>query len=539
MFTAGFQVLQRRQERSISIGILGISGLLATFQCVSPPPIAAADTVGCSIEIEAVPRRGHPETSSATFVESEHFVVSYYSSGPDSLYRSDLPESVLVDLEHAYRVLSTDPRSRMRAPFGTYEKEGGQRKILARIERTRDGFAGLAHWSWPSQALDPPCEGSGDGSMTLSHRLLSRRMARATATHELMHLFQYAVNVFTSDWVDESTARWAEGFVFPADKRVIESWASFIHHTTSIWNASERSVAYSPHFWDFLDQVLDTSVPPKFWAWACTLEWDEALRQTLADHEVELDPMLHRYAVWNYYTGTRDDGSHYRIQPLPEIEPDALFTVYPVVDHGLGETYAEAAASNYLFFSGIATRENLRVQLHGDAAWTEHRMVSWIGTTGSNTHSAVTSVAPAATEFVIPQWHRYDQVAVIVTNGWNAGALSPAQLQYTVSAMEEGNPVLDIGWRESSAQVRVSNPSRRGASIRYRSSGTERPTRVAIYDARGRLVKQLLDRTFAAGDHGLYWDGSSETGGVAPAGSYMLILSQDGVEVSRKFILLR
>ena len=504
------------------------------FLFTSPAP---ADVRRCTIEFESPTTAGLAELSSATIVESEHFVVSYHTSGPDSLYGADLPESVLVDLERAYRVLSTDPRCQLRVPFGTYETAGGGRKIRARFERTSPGFTGHALTRWPSQAPEPPCGGSGDGVMILSHRFLNRAAARRTATHELMHLFQATMNVFASDWAQESTARWAESFVFPQDKRAVDSWASLIHHTTSIWNTAEQSVTYSPHFWDFLDQVLETKIPPKFWTLACTWQWDEALRQTLAQHGAELDPILHEFAVWNYFTGARDDGAHYRVRPLPEVEPDAHFTSYPVTNHGLGENYAEAGASNYLFFSGIATRENLRVQLNGTAAWREYSMVAWIGTTGSNTHSAITAVDPAAGEFVVPQWNRYDHVAVIVTQGTRAGSLG--QLEYTISANEEGDPVIDIAWPESSAIVRVSNPARGGAAIRYRSSGVNVATRLAIYDARGRLIKQLLDRTFPAGDHGLYWDGSSDAGMAAPAGSYLLVLSRDGTELARKFVLLR
>ena len=82
----------------------------------------------------------------------------------------------------------------------------------------------------------------------------------------------------------------------------------------------------------------------------------------------------------------RDDGAHYPFEGLTEIQPDASFTSYPLIDSELGNRYAEEAASNYLFFSGTASRQNLRVQLHGTAGWMAHRQISWIGTTGWNTH---------------------------------------------------------------------------------------------------------------------------------------------------------
>jgi hypothetical protein len=165
--------------------------------------------------------------------------------------------------------------------------------------------------------------------------------------------------------------------------------------------------------------------------------------------------------------------------------------------------------------------------------------VAWIGTTGPNTHDEPVWVDPSLEEFVIPSWYRYDQVAVIVTNGPNGGALDSQGLRYTVSAVEQGEPVIDVAWRDSQAWLRVTNPSRSGAALRYRSSGAAQRTQLVIYDARGRLVQRLVDRVLPPGEYGLYWNGASETGARAATGVYTAVLRHDGGAVPRKFILIR
>ncbi len=497
---------------------------------------SSKDTPICFVRSDRAPQRDEL-LPGAIFLESEHFVVSYHTSGPDSIYHPDLVPTLLEDLEYAHRVLSTDPRCAMRAPYGTYGATDGRRKLEVFIETLVPPASGRAHAIWPSQAPDAPCASSADGYFRISRELRTRQNMRHTGTHELMHVFQFTMNVSLISWAYESTARWAEGFVNPQDHFIQRSRPSLLYHATALWDESHRSKLYSPHFWNFLDQTLGASIPPKVWARACDMEWMEALRATLAEYSVTFDQKLHEYAVWNYYTGTRDDGVHYPLPGLSEIRPEERLTSYPVVAHDLGDACAEEAGSNYIFFMGTASRANLRVQLHGSRAWLENRMVSWIGTTGSNTHHEV-SVDLAREEFAVPQWHQYDQVAVIVTNGAFESPIHPKELRYTVAAIEEGNAVADLVWGNSRALLRSTNPAKGGAAIRYQSTGAVHPTQVVVYDARGRLVRSLVDRAIPAGNYGVYWDGNSQTGDRAAAGAYMLVLKHDGGTVPRRFILL-
>ena len=63
---------------------------------------------------------------------------------------------------------------------------------------------------------------------------------------------------------------------------------------------------------------------------------------------------------------------------------------------------------------------------------------------------------------------------------------------------------------------------------------------VAVYDARGRLVRVLADGTHAAGDHTARWDGTDRAGRATPSGTYFVRLrTADGNLVARSVMLVR
>ena len=62
--------------------------------------------------------------------------------------------------------------------------------------------------------------------------------------------------------------------------------------------------------------------------------------------------------------------------------------------------------------------------------------------------------------------------------------------------------------------------------------------RVGVYDARGRLVKTLLDENRAAGPHTILWDGTDSRSGKVSSGVYFFrIVAAEGSEVVRVTLL--
>ncbi len=62
---------------------------------------------------------------------------------------------------------------------------------------------------------------------------------------------------------------------------------------------------------------------------------------------------------------------------------------------------------------------------------------------------------------------------------------------------------------------------------------------LAIFDARGRLVKRLVERTLPAGSHTFSWNGRGENGEQLPSGVYLARLRCSEGEAFRKLLLVR
>lgn len=60
-----------------------------------------------------------------------------------------------------------------------------------------------------------------------------------------------------------------------------------------------------------------------------------------------------------------------------------------------------------------------------------------------------------------------------------------------------------------------------------------------IFDSRGRLVRQLANGTYPAGQHHVVWDGRNEAQIEQPSGAYFYRLSANGQQLTKKMLLMK
>lgn len=61
---------------------------------------------------------------------------------------------------------------------------------------------------------------------------------------------------------------------------------------------------------------------------------------------------------------------------------------------------------------------------------------------------------------------------------------------------------------------------------------------LCIYDESGRLIRELIDGFFAAGEHSVFWNGSDNSGRLLPSGLYFCLLKMEDNQVQSGKILL-
>jgi hypothetical protein len=84
----------------------------------------------------------------------------------------------------------------------------------------------------------------------------------------------------------------------------------------------------------------------------------------------------------------------------------------------------------------------------------------------------------------------------------------------------------------------VPNPTRDAESVAF-DLPVDADVRARLYDARGRLVRDLGPKRYVAGRHLLLWDGKDKDGIVPPSGMYFVRLSTLGKDFSGKFVLVK
>ena len=82
------------------------------------------------------------------------------------------------------------------------------------------------------------------------------------------------------------------------------------------------------------------------------------------------------------------------------------------------------------------------------------------------------------------------------------------------------------------------NPFNPQTAIRYVLPAAG-DVRIGIYDARGRLVREILNERRHPGRHSASWDGMNQAGSVAASGVYIVRLESNGQVRTRKVVLLK
>ena len=82
------------------------------------------------------------------------------------------------------------------------------------------------------------------------------------------------------------------------------------------------------------------------------------------------------------------------------------------------------------------------------------------------------------------------------------------------------------------------NPARDGVWIRYNLPNGG-PTRVAVFDLSGRMIKQLQYGFNVAGEHEIFWNTTGDHGDYADAGIYVVRIQSNNLSTTRKMVIVR
>lgn len=151
-----------------------------------------------------------------------------------------------------------------------------------------------------------------------------------------------------------------------------------------------------------------------------------------------------------------------------------------------------------------------------------------------------------------PAFHSIPHTASTLTIVWRIGAVSGGAAQNWQGGMDESwgidNLVVSAGSQTSSASLppvaaallgNAPNPFNPSTHISYVLPAGGATITLTVHDLAGRLVRTLVSGTRTEGRQVAAWDGCFADGRPAPGGVYLYRLAGDGLDETRKMMLLK
>jgi hypothetical protein len=252
------------------------------------------------------------------------------------------------------------------------------------------------------------------------------------------------------------------------------------------------------------------------------------------------------WGVWNYYTGSRNDGNHY---------VEGSFYPVIVVDRAFPPT-----GQHYPFYDQHpSTAPDRRPEATGQSVMKITRdgstsdNILTVTMRGPNCLGQVCLVVKQAGQAVFTEYY-------MTLDGVGDGAISipnwnQADYAYMISYMNRacGNGVFDYSFDlETSGSTAVDHPALYTRTIRldqnapnpfgpetriaYRLTESA-PVQLSVFDAAGRQVRSLIRAGQPAGEFAVRWDGRDDGGRTVPPGVYFYLLKAGEQSEVRKMIL--
>ncbi len=368
---------------------------------------------------------------------------------------------------------------------------------------------------------------------------------KVTVAHEFCHALQNAHDYTEPVWYKECTSVWAEDYVYDS----INDYTAYIPYFYSYpyrsidWNDGSGLRMYGSAVWNFfLSENFGPGIIPDIW-YQCEggLEPMAHIDVVLgASYGSSIEEAFADFAVWNYFTGTRDDGSHYdEGSTWSLVATTRQYNLYPIVDGEPLATYKpDYYAANYIRFNNPGTGWN-GLHVASDGPWprtTANSAFLCASDSGSSESELgeMTLNMMGNGETTVQDWDTLSHVMLVVVN--QTDNVNDMNYTYDVEQVDTG---IEGASYELALKPASPNPFRGSTSIAYTVPTGGGQVDITIYDVAGREVRTLVGEALPAGDGAAVWDGLDTRGEKVASGVYFARLDIDGLTASGKLMYLK
>jgi hypothetical protein len=274
------------------------------------------------------------------------------------------------------------------------------------------------------------------------------QLIEMTAAHEFHHAIQDnydSKDQFTSEglqnfWYYEATSSWMENQVYPNDQKAyierLPTWFRFPEMPLDFWDPFSNQFGDhgngSAIFNYFLRDNYGVNVVREIWetlayrpGGGTDLTSIQAIDTALRQRGSNLTQGLKDFFTWNYITGARSDGQHYKdasFYPNPYVDTTQTHTVYPVTSGNIPYP-PDHFGSNYVQFNNNGAGSSLTVNFDGQdgVLWVVRLIATRKGTQNSFTLADTNLDSFGKGQLVLPDWQNYSRAVMVVGVATTAG----------------------------------------------------------------------------------------------------------------------
>ncbi len=300
--------------------------------------------------------------------------------------------------------------------------------------------------------------------------------AKATAAHEFHHCIQFAYDAGEGSWFMELDATYMEDIVFDQVNDNYNYLSSF-QNDPQVSLMDESIHMYASFIWGiYLVERFDTTLMRAAWNGARYKSIFDAMSDSLlAFTGYSQDSAFAEFAVWNYFTGSRDlGGTFHEASAYPSVAVDRVHASYPVLSQ-TGPVNPQGYGSCYIEFYPDGSSGKLRIIFNGGDA------VEWGVTllkfTDPNTHTVEkmeTGNVSRLDTLDIQDFSTYEKVVMVAANvsqffGANSFTYSATMGQPwdMSSVIDGGDPVYSGNQRTCSVLVKNTGPVNHSIKVTY------------------------------------------------------------------------
>jgi hypothetical protein len=475
------------------------------------------------------------------FVNKTHFRIHYTLSGIDAATTA-YAESAGVAAESVWTRL-TALGWYMAPPDGS---NGGDTRYDIYIKYATD-YSGVCNYESPYTSPFPDGYSSW---VEIVYSGISYTRLRALIAHEYGHGCEMRYSLYEEPywWFYENTSVFLEDIVFDdvntLPGRLTGSTDDPLDNPQYPINRATGVYEYRGALWThFLDEYYDTYTARtvrRIWELCGYHVGNYILKDidsTLAlYYSSNFAKALGHYAIWRYFSGTRDEGRHYEEgSTYPDAALLRTHTTYSATGTQGSANPSGPGGSNYIKFTNFGSN---RVTLYFDGVDGYEWSAYVLGRYGTTSYEYRIQLEPSRDtgRITIPGWEYSEIVLIPIVTHWT-GTANNLTYSYTVTLSSADG--ININSENSQSDVPYlqlnPNPAKKEVLIRYFLSQPSKGI-MKIYNNSGRLINEL---TLLPEHNSVIWDRRDENGNKVADGIYFFQLSANNIFFNKKVLLCK